>query len=563
MPVDDNSLHAWQYIHMSQRFQAMWRRFDAEDFTLALFGASFFIGIWYAFPMVNTVTDVWPFGGGVLRAIEAHTLLPGYGVAYGTLSFYQNYLLMVIALGLGLLFFGFDAAALKTALILNPSYSLLVPRIASALTAMFLLVIVYRFLKIHVHSIWWRLALIVLAFGNVLTVLLTRSGKMWMLSIGLGVISFIYLYRALTEEAKTGEPARSSFISILAAFLATANFSFAAVFLINIPILLYAMPRTLVSIRRLAFPVVAGAVAFLVFFALNAGNTITQVSGFVTQFFAGTNAADAPQLSVLASLMVNVRQAIEAFPLLLLAVIPVLRYGVKDVLLARLSVLYIVIYILALSLIFRADHGLALNVRHIFPLCFFIVFLIAAFRPPARWISISFLVIGLIVYGYTLTLLSIPTTYNVAYDFIEERYGNQEMRIDEYIFELTLPMNKSSYGLYATSSCGSTCAHMRTLPSDIAFRPIVVTGDSDPATVAELPQADLLIVERAIEGCMPVARLGNDVPDDGIFDIDINLGRMTLPSFYRLHQLGKNIYIYEGKTCAASIALPTDTVTKN
>ena len=53
-----------------------------EDTAVALFGATFFVGVWYALPMVNTITDVWAFGGGVLRAMEAHTLLPGSGVDY-------------------------------------------------------------------------------------------------------------------------------------------------------------------------------------------------------------------------------------------------------------------------------------------------------------------------------------------------------------------------------------------------------------------------------------------------------------------------------------------------
>jgi hypothetical protein len=527
-----------------------------EDVMVALFGTSFLIGVWYALPMVNTITDVWAFGGGVLRAMEAHSLLPGYGVAYGTLSFYQNYLAMAVALGFGSIFSGFDLEVLKTTLVLNPSYSLLVPRITSALTTMVLLGIVYRFLKARVQSASWRLTLLMLAFGNVLTMLLTRSGKMWMLSITLGIISFIFLYRAITEETKTGLPGRLSGISMLTAFLATANFPFAAVFLINIPILLYVMPRTSQSLRRLAYAVVAGVAAFLVFFALNAENTISQVSGFIIQFFDPA-ATIAPQqgLTPLASFMVNARQAIEAFPLLILALILALRSGMRDRLLAYLSLIYMAAYIIAVSLIFRTDDGLALNIRHIFPLCFFLMFLIAAYKPPARRFAIAFFTLGLCVYVFTLVLLSVPTTYNAASDFIVSRYGDTTIRIDENIFELTLPMNKSSYQLFATSSCGSTCGHVRTLQNDIAFRPIVVTGASDPAMVTALPPPDLLVTEHAIGGCTPAARFGNDVPDDAVFDIDINLGRMLLPSFYTLRELGKNIYIYDTKACTASIPL--------
>src|SRR3989344_4729578 len=530
------------------------RHMTLEDTVVALLGASFFIGVWYALPMVNTITDVWAFGGGVLRAMEAHTLLPGSGVDYGTLSFYQNYLAFVLALGFGYILSGFDLEALKTVLILNPSYSLLVPRVVSALTAIVFLVIVYRFLKVHVESAPWRLALIMLTFGNVLAVILARSGKMWILSTALGVISFIYLYRAITEEVETG-PGRLSGTSILTAFLATANFPFAAVFLVNIPILLYMLPRTYQSVLRLSYAVLGGGAAFLIVFALNAGNTIEQVSGFVLQFFDPTapGVASGPSaLTPFESFMVNARQTIEAFPLLLLALIPTLRYGIRNKTLAYLALIYGAVYIVAVSVIFRTDHGLALNVRHIFPLCFFLLFLIAAWKQPSRSIAVSFLIVGASIYVYTLVLLSIPTTYNAAADFIESRYTDAAIRIDERIFELTLPMNKASYALFSSKSCGSTCQHMRTLETDIAFRPLVVTNETDPATLATLPPPDILLVERAIAECTPLARFGNNVPDDEVFDIDINLGRMLLPSFYTLGRLGKNIYIYDAKECPGS-----------
>lgn len=537
-------------MHMLGRIRSACQRVTIEEWFVLLFGASFFVGVWYALPMVNTITDVWPFGGGVLRAIEAHTILPGYGVAYGTVTFYQNYLVMVVALCIGYVATGFDLEALKTLLILNPAYSLVVPRITSSLTAIALLGVVYRFLKIHVLSGWWRLALLMLAFGNVLSVLLVRSGKMWMLSVTFGVISFMYLYRAITEEEQKGVPGSLSAISIVAAFLATANFAFAAVFLINIPILLFVFPKTRAVFRGILVQSLLGVAVFFIIFALNAANTIEQVSGFVLQFFGSPHAnvvSVRNSLTLSQSFVVNVRQTIESFPLLLLALIPALFAGLRDRTLATLAALYAATYLFAVSVIFRADDGLALNVRHIFPICFFLFFLLAAYKPPARWVSVTFLSVGCAIYVYTVMLLSIPATYNTAYDFIVNRYREQHIRIDEHIFELTLPMNRASYALYTNAACGSACSHMRALKSDIAFKPLVITDDSDPASLAGLSAADLVVVEHAIAGCTALARFGNDVPD--VFDIDINLGRMLLPSFYRLHQLGKTIYIYETRTC--------------
>jgi hypothetical protein len=64
-----------------------------------------------------------------------------------------------------------------------------------------------------------------------------------------------------------------------------------------------------------------------------------------------------------------------------------------------------------------------------------------------------------------------------------------------------------------------------------------------------LPPPDLIVVERAVAGCTPLARFGSEIPDDEVFDIDINLGRMLMPSFYKLHQLGKNIYVFDAALC--------------
>lgn len=529
-----------------------------EDLAVIILGVSFLVGVWYAIPMVNTISDVWAFGGSVLRSMEAHTLLPGGDVSYGTISFFQNYIAMAIALGFGFLFMGFDIEALKTLLIYNPSYTLIPSRIVSALTAIALLAVVYRFLKIHVTSTWWRLALLVLVFGNVLTSLLTRSGKMWMLSTFLGVISFIYLYRALTEERQSGIPGRSSFISIITAFLATANFPFAAVFLINIPII-FLFSKTTKSLQRLFYIVLSGGSIFLAVIALNFQNTFDLISGFIAQLF-GSSAEliidDKHALSFVDALIVNIRHAVDAFPLLLLALIfvavPVAGSRLRDKTLAYLALTYGVVYIVMASVLFRSDHGLSLNVRHIFPLAFFLLFMIVAYRAPARAVAVTLTSIGLAIYIFTIALFSVPTTYNDVSDFIVEKYGNEEVRIDENIFELTLPMNKASYEIFAEESCGSTCKHRRALDTDIEFRPLVVTDHTDQTVLKTLSPADIVVREESVLGCTPIARFGNDVPDTEVFDMDINLGRMLMSSFYKLHQLGKNMYVYDVAACPSS-----------
>lgn len=532
------------------------RTLSLEEWGVAMFGASFLIGVWYAFPMVNTVTDVWAFGGGVLRAMEAHSLLAGGGdLAYGTVSFYQNYFFMAIALGISFLFSGFEVEAVKTAFILNPHYSLLVPRIVSALTAMVFLYVVYRFLRAQIQEPLWRLALLSLLFGNVITIFLTRSGKMWILSMTLVTISFIFLYYSLTKERERGGPGKYALFSILAAAFAAANFAFAALFFIAIPILWFAFPKTYAVFRKLLSMTVAGFGVLLAVFLLNAENILEQVSGFLPTFLRpGAESMPVPTegtLSLLESIRLKTRHAIEAFPLFLLALIPATMAGVRYRKLALLAALYGLLYMIALVFVFRTDHDIVLNVRHVFPLGIFLTFFLAAFYPPPKFVSGMLLTVSTLFYIYTVTLISVPTTYNDAYDYIVENYGEEDIRIEEQILEFTLPMNKASFELFTDSACASTCQHRRSLPTDITFRPLVITNESDPLKVGDIP-SDLIITERGVPGCVPLARFGNPIPDDEVFDIDINLGRILTPSFYKLRQLGKNLYVYDATTCPSA-----------
>ena len=396
---------------MLRRIGTWLRAVTAEDLAVFIFGASFFVGVWYALPMLVTFYDTSEYGGGVLRAMEAHTLLPGPGVLYGTLTFYVNYLFIALALSAGYVFSGFDLGALKEAFIFHPEYSIILPRITSVLTACVLLYVLHQFLKARIASQWHRLALLVLVFGNVLTALMMRSGKMWMLSVALGVVSFVYLYRSVSEEAKSGQPGRYAFISILTAFLATANFPFAFIYLINIPILLFVFPRTKASLKRLAIDISIGSAVFLGVFAANASNIILQVSIVFHDFrpiFSDTAPASLLRLSLPESLTLHVYQILDAFPLLFLALIAFWRSGLRDKALAYLALLYMAVYTIAITILVTWNAYVGEQMRHVFPVVFFLFFLIAAFNTPSRWVSMAFLAVGLLAYAYTTALLSAP-----------------------------------------------------------------------------------------------------------------------------------------------------------
>ena len=150
---------------------------------------------------------------------------------------------------------------------------------------------------------------------------------------------------------------------------------------------------------------------FLGVVALNFQNTVVLVSDFITPLFSPsveTIVGDTHRLSFIDAFLVNGRHFIEAFPLLLLALVfvAILMVGsrVRDKTLAYLAFTYGLVYITMASVLFRTDHGLSLNVRHIFPLIFFLLFFIVAYRAPSRAVSIVFIFIGLPMYIYAMVL---------------------------------------------------------------------------------------------------------------------------------------------------------------
>src|SRR6185369_15890477 len=119
-----------------------------ERLVLALFVVGSFIGIWHALPMTNVVADEQYFVGGVLRALEAHSVLPLWGdVPYGTITFYLNYLLEIPLLTVLFAFKGFHLSGLMNFLVLHPWVNYLVPRFVSAVVLSIFLWFVNRFLR--------------------------------------------------------------------------------------------------------------------------------------------------------------------------------------------------------------------------------------------------------------------------------------------------------------------------------------------------------------------------------------------------------------------------------
>ena len=208
---------------------------------LTIIGISFFIGIWYAFPMLDVVADENYFTGSVLRSIQNHTIIPAMGdVPYGVITYLVNYILIAFSLIGFLLFFKFDVSALKDYLIQSPEFIYIFPRLLSAMLGIVILFTLNNFLKKEVEDIKSKILLLTVTFTNMLTVFMLHTGKVWILSMTFLTISFYYLYKAIEyNQTPKYNINKYIFISILCSLLATINFSLFGFSLINILILLY------------------------------------------------------------------------------------------------------------------------------------------------------------------------------------------------------------------------------------------------------------------------------------------------------------------------------------
>jgi hypothetical protein len=256
-------------------------KLNIKSATLFLICCSFFIGIWHAFPMLNVINDEMYYVGGVLRAIENHTVIPAVDdVPYGTVTYILNYVMTIFTLALSLVFFKFDIVSLKTYLIQNPSVMYLSLRVLSGLFSLCILYIVNKLLKKIVDDEKSRFFLIIILFTNIITAVLMHTGKMWVLSLLLVIVSFYFLYKALLEE----ELNRSMFLSILFSFLAVANFPLNIFSLINIPILFYNFRGRKDVLKKLFLYTLIGSVIFLVLTILNLSSIKNQVISIFTDY---------------------------------------------------------------------------------------------------------------------------------------------------------------------------------------------------------------------------------------------------------------------------------------
>lgn len=515
-------------------------KLNIKSATLFLICCSFFIGIWHAFPMLNVINDEMYYVGGVLRAIENHTVIPAVDdVPYGTVTYILNYAMTIFTLVLSLVFFKFDIVSLKTYLIQNPSVMYLSLRVLSGLFSLCILYIVNKLLKKIVNDEKSRLFLIIILFTNIITAVLMHTGKMWVLSLLLVIASFYFLYKALLEE----ELNRSMFLSILFSFLAVANFPLNIFSLINIPILFYNFRGRKDVLKKLFLYTLIGSVIFLVLTILNLSSIKNQVVSIFTDYHplvAGNDNSG----GFFKSFFAYTYKLILLFPLFICTLILLVRDRIFSKKLFIISVLYFFAYFFAI--VFVADWATDTKtyLRYLFPLGFFFTFILASynFKFTSKFYLIT--VISVVYFVFTIYYLSVPTTYNLAFDWVNTELNKSGVLIVNEVPELQLIKNKDSAILVNEKACSTKCNNIISLDLNKNIYYTVLDGESvEISSTKKFKEIYYISREEKVDSSLKLVKQYTNKSKD-YHSVDYNIGSYFELDYLKISNLGKNIYIY-------------------
>ncbi|KND50754.1 MAG: hypothetical protein ABA06_04690 [Parcubacteria bacterium C7867-001] len=507
------------------------------------------IGWWHAFPLVNVIADEQYYVGGSLRALEAKSLVPLMGdVPYGTVTFYLTYALMLPFLAVMFLVSHGSVDMLRQTLVLAPELAYLVPRVVSVVIAVAFAWFLNRFLKEERVSLTARLASLSTLFMTALPLVIFHTGKMWVLSFVAVAVAILYAYRSI-RKAREGDDAgacRALYPCGAAAAIASGNFLFAGIAYLCVPILIAYLPRTRTYLRAGVRALLLSVALLAVVFLLNGENIVSLVALVFSDYHPLVGAT---KLSFLESFNLHAVQAVSAYPLALaLIAIALFRRNLEHTLLFIVSILFAGAYLVVLSFLatWYADPGLYL--RYMFPFGFFLALAVAAFSFERLHLpAFAFIGMQCVVCAYTLMLLSVPTTYNLARTYVINEYRSEQALVYEDVVELDLPMNSETARTTQEQFCGSKCAYLRTHELS-TFTPVTESWQSTPDAIAPSAYAHrYVIIDTPSLACgeSPIASFVGGGRDDHPVTIERNLGSYFAPDFWRLMRLGQNLYLYK------------------
>jgi len=520
-----------------------------ENKILIILGLTFFVGIWHALPIKDVIADELYFVGGVLRAFQNHTILPAVGdVPYGTLTYLLNYFSIGFFLLILLPFFKFHVTALKLYIINSADLMYLTPRLISAFLAVIFAWLIYKIFKKEIQDWRTRLFLIIILFTNLITALILHTGKMWVLSTLLVSTSFYFLYQTVNREDRDNRVfSKNIFWSIIFSWLSFANFPLNFYALINLPILLFVFWRQPGLWRRLLKYELIGLAIFVVVILINFGGIEKQVASIFSDYRPLNGAIiNNPNLSVAKSFLYNGARTLFLFPLLIFTLIWSAVKRIKNKKLFALALIYAVIYFSLISIVATWSIDFQSALRYLFPLGFFIVLIIASFAINFSKIFYLIGLVSLIYFIPTLYFLSAPTTYNQSYNWIFNNLNDKNNVIINNVAQLQLPLNKDSYLLERQDKCSTRCQNVIDYNLNSEIKPLIIDQFSRPDLTFK--GRNIYYIEETDQGMgrgQLIQTFKNDISDQFYFEVDYNMGNYFDLNYFKIKNLGKNIYIYK------------------
>ncbi|OGZ06997.1 MAG: hypothetical protein A3C93_01295 [Candidatus Lloydbacteria bacterium RIFCSPHIGHO2_02_FULL_54_17] len=504
---------------------------SGEWITLGVIMLSLIVGIWHALPDTKVIGDESPYVGGVLRSIASHTLVPHIDYAY-TLSFYANYVFMIVVLAVGYIGSGFDLTALTHWLTANQHLLYLVPRGTSALSALAVAVFLLLLGKEEGRELRDRIVVVLLFFSTIVVTMVMHTGKMWTLSLLL-VMASVYFFAKTLREKKEYKRVRSSpvFWAIMFAFLAFANFPFNIILLLEIPFLLWFFHDRVLR-RTIVMSTLCGLLAFAVLFLVNKSGWVAQNSATAPSGAPGVATNIVYQLWTFAGLL----------PLLSIALfLRIRRITNKPLFFFLLSVLVLYLTLLVL----RAPWAASGFYRYAFYPAFLLSAMLMVTQPNTWKLELVLVPISFVFFIKTLFLLSVPTTYNLARDWAVENLSSKDVYVVSTIQEVSLPKNQRSYALVTPLHCGSRCEAGKKEEFYPEFKYTVLDDETGNLKVETVSGAqDVYVISDTIsQSTIPLAVFDNGLAA-GYFSVDYRLGIYS-PRLFGASRLGERLYVYK------------------
>lgn len=521
-------------------------KFNTEKLVLFLLCLSFFIGIWHAFPMLNVVGDEMYYVGGVLRAMEHHSIIPFTDdVPYGTLTYLLNYVMSTLSISLLLPFFGFSIINLKLFLIQSPSIMYLSLRLLSALLSVVMLLFLNDLLKKELEDQKTRLFLLILLFSNTIISVILHTGKMWVLSILLVIISFYYLYKTVCVERAYDREVlhKNMFFSITFSFLALSNFPLNVYSLINLPILLFYFKSDKILLGKIMKYTAIGLLIFLLITLFNFESIKNQVVSIFVSYHPIVG--DTPSnLNFIDSFYTYFIKFLLLFPLLIITLLLSVKDKIKNKNLLLISSIYFLTYFLSIVIVANWTSDIKSYLRYLFPLGFFLILIISSFDLKFKK---AFYFVGsfsAIFYLFTLYYLCVPTTYNETYDWVNKNLSSEDVIIINEVSELQLIKNKESSVFTENNFCVSKCHNIINFNLNSDFRPLVIDLISKKFEVPLKGKDVYYIKDNWIDNSSLKFIKSFENYGSVYHSVDYNMGNYFDPNYFRIKNLGKNIYIY-------------------